>query len=392
MIIIEFLLITYFMYVTVYTAFFSVAALFYKSPTLPVHLRYTRFCVLIPAYKEDAVITSSAIRAMHQFYPRQCFDIVVIADQLQLTTLATLRETGVKVIEVNFERSTKVKALNEALRILPDTYDYAVILDADNLMKRDFLKKVNNLIQNHHYKAIQGQRMPKNEDNKLSFLDGLSEAINNHIYRQGATAVNVSASINGSGVAIEYNMLKEKLSAMDSIGGFDRELEVVMLREGVKVRYYKEAIVLDEKVSDIKTFQNQRRRWIASQYHYLSKYFYEGVVALARGHFAFFNTAVLRNIQLPRVLNLFLLTVVTFVLFLVRDYLALGYAWWPAMFAASIIAIVIAIPRSYYSLKNIAAISELPRVLFRMTVAIFKIKGANKTFIHTPHTVKAQEL
>ena len=391
MIILEFLLITYFMYVTVYTAFFSVAALFYKTPSLPVHLRYTRFCVLIPAYKEDAVITSSAIRAMHQFYPRHSFDVVVIADQLQLTTLATLRETGVKVIEVNFEHSTKVKALNEALRVLPDIYEYAVILDADNLMKRDFLKKVNNLIQNHHHKAIQGQRMPKNEDNKLSFLDGLSEAINNHIYRQGSTALNLSSSINGSGVAIEYNMLKEKLSAMNSIGGFDRELEVVMLRDGVKVYYYKEAIVLDEKVSDIKTFQNQRRRWIASQYHYLAKYFNEGIAALVRGHFAFFNAAVLRNIQLPRVLNLFLLTVLTLLFFTVRNYLALGYAWWPAMFVANVVAILLAIPRSYYSLKIIASISELPKVLVRMAVAMFKMKGANKTFIHTPHTVKAQE-
>lgn len=391
MIILEFLLLAYFLYVVAYTAFFSGAALFYRTPSLPVHLRYTRFCVLIPAYKEDAVITSSALRAMQQFYPRNSFDVVVIADQLSLSTIASLRETGVKVIEVHFEQSTKVKALNEAFRQLPETYDYAVILDADNLMKRDFLKKVNNLIQNEHYKAIQGQRMPKNDDNRLSFLDGLSEAINNHIYRQGSTAVDLSSSINGSGIAIDYKLVKEKLAAMDSIGGFDRELEVVMLREGVKVYYYKEAIVLDEKVTDIRTFQNQRRRWISSQYHYLGKYFNEGIIALVRGHFAFFNTAVLRNIQLPRLLNLCLLMLMTVMLFFVRDYLSLGYYWWPAMLAVNVLAILVAIPRSFYSAKILASLIELPGVFIRMALVMFRMKGANKTFIHTPHNVKPQE-
>jgi cellulose synthase/poly-beta-1,6-N-acetylglucosamine synthase-like glycosyltransferase len=391
MILLEFFLLAYFLYVVLYTGFFSVAALFYRTPNLPIHLRYARFCVMLPAYKEDAVITASAQRAMQQFYPKNSFDVVVIADQLSLSTIASLRETGVKVIEVNFEKSTKVKALNEAFRQLPETYDYAVILDADNLMKRDFLRKVNNLIQNQHHKAIQGQRMPKNDENRLSFLDGLSEAINNHIYRQGSTAVKLSASINGSGIAIDYKLVKEKLAEMNSIGGFDRELEVVMLREGVKVFYYKDAIVLDEKVSDIKTFQNQRRRWISSQYHYLGKYFNEGVSALVRGHFAFFNTAVLRNIQLPRLLNLCLLGLLTFALYFVRNYLSLGYYWWPAMLAVNILAILIAIPRSFYSVKILSSLLELPGVFLKMALLMFRIKGANKTFIHTPHSVKTQE-
>ena len=61
---------------------------------------------------------------------------------------------------------------------------------------------------------------------------------------------------------------------MDSVGGFDRELELLLLREGIKVYYYEEAIVLDEKVSKSSTFQNQRKRWIYSQYFYLRKVIY----------------------------------------------------------------------------------------------------------------------
>jgi cellulose synthase/poly-beta-1,6-N-acetylglucosamine synthase-like glycosyltransferase len=391
MIVVEILLLAYFFYVVAYTAFFSVAGHFYRVPPLPVHLRYTRFCVMIPAYKEDAVILSTARRALLQFYPRKCYDVVVIADQLQQATVKSLSEIGIKVIEVQFEQSTKVKALNEAFKSLPDSYDYAVILDADNLMRRDFLRRVNNLIQNKHYEAIQGQRMPKNQENKISFLDGLSEAINNHIYRQGAAAVGLSASINGSGIAIQYQLLKEKLSTMYSIGGFDRELEVLMLRENIRVYYYKEAVVLDEKVSDIKAFQNQRRRWISSQYHYLGKYFREGMQALVGGYFAFFNTTVLRNIQLPRLLNLCLLTILTLVLLPLRLWLQLGYAWWPAMLATQIGAMMLAIPRDFYSKRFFASLSEIPGVFVRMVILMFRMKDANKKFIHTPHGVQTQE-
>ena len=391
MIVLEILLLAYFFYVVAYTAFFSIAAHFYRVPPLPVHLRYSRFCVMIPAYKEDAVILSTARRALLQFYPRKCYDIVVIADQLMPATVATLTEIGIKVIEVQFEQSTKVKALNEAFQRLPEIYDYAVILDADNLMKRDFLRKVNNLIQNKHYEAIQGQRMPKNEENKISFLDGLSEAINNHIYRQGAAAVGLSSSINGSGIAIQYPLLKEKLSTMNSIGGFDRELEVLMLREGIGVYYFKDAIVLDEKVSDIKAFQNQRRRWISSQYYYLRKYFREGMQALVRGYFAFFNTAVLRNIQLPRLLNLCLLAIITVLLLPARQWLQVGYIWWPLLLGVQIGAIMLAIPRHFYSKRFITAMSELPGVFVRMAILMFRMKDANKKFIHTPHGVQTQE-
>ena len=177
---------------------------------------------------------------------------------------------------------------------------------------------------------------------------------------------------------------------MNSIGGFDRELEVLMLREGVKVVYFREAVVLDEKVGDMKTFQNQRRRWIASQYFYLQKYFGEGMAALVHGDFTFFNTAVLRNIQLPRLLNLCLLVVVTALMWLVRPWLTLGYAVWPILLAVQVIAILLAIPREYYSKRFFASMRDLPGVFIRMAILMFKMKDANKKFIHTPHGVKTQ--
>lgn len=386
----EIILLAYFVYVVLYTAVFSFGGLFYKTHVSNSESRYFRFCVLIPSYKEDAVILDVAEKNLRQNFPQDSFDIVVIADSLQQSTVAALRRLPIRVIEVFFESSTKVKSLNTALGELPDHYDYAVILDADNIMEPDFLRKMNGELLRGNFKAVQGQRKPKNQNNTLSFLDGVSEAINNHVYRQGSAALGLSASINGSGIAFDYALLKRKLGGMNSIGGFDRELELLLLKDGINVHYFKSAVVLDEKVSQTKAFQNQRKRWISSQYFYLKKYFSEGVAALLRGNFTFFNSAVLRNIQLPRLLNIGLLTVLTIALFFVRTELYFGYDIWLALFIIHTAAVFVSIPREFYTRQMLASFAALPGLFFRMFLLLFKLKGANKKFIHTPHGVAGE--
>lgn len=387
MLIIELILLSYFVYVVAYTATFSFAGLFYKPQQLPFDPPQQKFCVLIPSYKEDAVILDTARKALNQSYPKELFDVVVIADSLHHATVSKLKELPLKVFVVEFEKSTKVKSLNKALSQLHG-YDYAVILDADNVMAYGFLASMNALFAARGYKAIQGQRKPKNEENSLAFLDGISEYINNHIYRQGSTALGMSSSINGSGIAFDFKLLKKHLSTMTSIGGFDRELELLMLKDGARVYYHQDAVVFDEKVSQDKAFQNQRRRWIASQYFYLRKYFKDGMTALFKRDFVFFNSSILRNIQLPRLLNIGLLFLVCAGFFFVRTRLNINYLVWPALFLLNGLAIATAIPKKYYSARLLVSLFRLPLLFAKMTSLLFKMKGANSRFLHTPHQVK----
>src|ERR1035437_10023811 len=141
--ILQILLITGLGLPVVYIFVFSVAGLFYRQHTYPQQSRISKFAVLIPGYKEDAVIREVARDALLQDYPREHYDVIVIADSFQQDTLDYLKTLSIKVIEVSFDKSTKSKALNKALEQLSEKYDIAVILDADNLMARDFLSKVN---------------------------------------------------------------------------------------------------------------------------------------------------------------------------------------------------------------------------------------------------------
>jgi cellulose synthase/poly-beta-1,6-N-acetylglucosamine synthase-like glycosyltransferase len=380
---IEGVVLLYFIYVAGYTFVFSFAAHFYRNPRAKKG-KTNRFAVLIPAYKEDNVIISVAQNARNLNYDAASFRVVVIADQLQKKTVDTLRALPVDVVEVSFEQSTKVKSLNKALHDIGDSFDYAVILDADNIVLPDFLTLVND-VHNNGAGAVQGQRLPKNMDRNMAFLDGLSEAINNHIYRQGSSALGLSASISGSGVSFDYHVFKELLSGMTSVGGFDRELEILLINRGIKVVYCKNARVLDEKVEKANVFENQRKRWISSQYHYLGKYFKTGCIALLKGNFTYFNSAVLRNIQLPRLINLGLMTISAFLLYFIRDYLFFEYLIWPLLLGIMAFSMLISIPREFFSRKLLKAILQLPEMFFRMFLLLFRLGEANKKFIHTPH-------
>lgn len=380
----ELILLFYFAYVSLYSFILSIGGLFYRTriPAVATHKR--KMAVLIPAYKEDKVITGVAASALKQNYPAEKFDVVIIADSLKNETLAKLREMPVKVVEVFFEKSTKVKALNQAMAVIGDEYDCAVILDADNLMERDFLTKMNDLFE-VGYRAIQGKRDPKNDNNSMALLDGLSETINNFIYRQGTVALGGSASLNGSGMIFEYSVYKPIMAAMDSIGGFDRELELKLLEKNIKVHFAKHAVIYDEKVANTEVFEKQRKRWISSQFFYLKKYFNPGLKRALRGDLGFFNSAVLRNIQLPRLLNLGLLAVCTVAAFALARYTYFSPIVWLVLFAMSTLAILFAIPRSLYSMRLIKSILLVPTIFVKMFFLLFKLKGANKTFIHTPH-------
>jgi cellulose synthase/poly-beta-1,6-N-acetylglucosamine synthase-like glycosyltransferase len=220
----------------------------------------------------------------------------------------------------------------------------------------------------------------------MALLDGLSETINNFIYRQGSVAIGLSSSLIGSGMIFEYTVLKEILLPLDSIGGFDRELELNLIKRGIKIHYAKDAIVFDEKVESSEVFEKQRTRWLSSQFLYLRKYFAEGWRFLFKGNVNYFNCAILKNIQLPRLLNLGLLTISTFLSFVLVRYLHFSPYIWLVLFTLNIMSMLLAIPKKLYSWEMAKSILLIPGIFFKMFLLLFKLKGANKTFIHTPHT------
>ncbi|MFD2570940.1 glycosyltransferase [Spirosoma soli] len=343
---------------------------------------FRKIAVLIPAYKEDAVIVESVLVNLKQSYPTDRFDLIVIADSLQPTTLAELATLPIKVLEVSFEVSTVTKAINEALNWLPEgRYDIALVSDADNHMAPDFLMRVNTAFE-HGWQAVQGHRVAKNTNTSVAVLDAISEEINNHIFRKGSRALGLSSSIIGSGMAIDFKLMKAAMTDLHTIGGYDKELEKKIVLSGVKIGYLEQAFIYDEKVANRAVFEKQRTRWIAAQWQFLKFYSSVGISELLKGRIA----SAFKFIQafvLPRVMLLGLLAVCTCVGLLSSDVLLWGL---PLVSLITLcISLVISVPFYLWKRVTLRELLLIPALMLNFAKAIFNMRKAFKSFIHTPH-------
>lgn len=379
----QWILFGYLFITTMYIFIFAFAGLFPHKKPKTKDDKVRKFAVMIPGYKEDEIIVEVCEDALHQDYPQDKYDVIAICDSYQPETIAALKKLPIKVIEVSFEKSTKAKALNKAMETLGNEYEVALILDADNLMEENFVTKMNRAFQTG-YKAVQGHRVAKNMDTNFAILDAISEDINNHIFRKGSRIMGVSSAIIGSAMAFEYNFFKELMKDVHAIGGFDKEIDLKMCRDGITIEYIEDAYCFDEKVQKAEVFQHQRRRWLSAQIVYFKRFFIKSFIAfITKGNIDFFNKAF-HTFLPPRILLLGFMGII-FLISLIF-YPAPMAILWIKLFALVFITFIISIPRKFYSMKTLNAIISLPKGFFLMFMSLLKVKGANQKFLHTKHT------
>ncbi|RAJ93993.1 cellulose synthase/poly-beta-1,6-N-acetylglucosamine synthase-like glycosyltransferase [Larkinella arboricola] len=351
-----------------------------STTRLPVRIR--RIAVLVPAYKEDKVILDSVQANLQQTYPSDSYDIYVIADSFRPETLQQLSHFRVNVLVVSFEQSTVQKSLTKALELLPQgVYDIVLVSDADNHMAPDFLHRVN-LAFDSGWRAVQGHRVAKNTNTSVAVFDAMNEEVNNHLFRKGQRALGFSASLIGSGMAFEPDTMKRAMGQIRSVGGYDKELEMLLLTEGIRIAYLNDALIYDEKVQNLEVFEHQRARWIAAQIHFVKLYFGTGIRQLLRGNLHAFNGLV-KGFLIPRILYLALLSFGTFL------GLVLGlqpvFQFFGLLLAMLIFTLLTSTPGYLWKKISIRDLLTLPVLIFRMIRSLLKVKTASKKFMHTPH-------
>lgn len=366
----------------IYLFIFSAAGKFYHENTSSTNEQLSSFVIYIPSYKEDSVILGTAAEALKLNYPPEKFHIVIIADSLRPQTVEKLKLMPLQVVEVVFEKSTKAKALNRAIEETTGNFDYAIVFDADNVGESDYLHQMNNAFK-RGCKVVQGQRTAKNQDTPMALLDTISEAINNHIFRKGHRMLGLSSAIIGSAMGLEFQLYKSVMAKITAIGGFDKEMELSLLKDRITIDYAETAIVYDEKVQKTEVFEKQRKRWLSAQLNYLRKHALSGIVQLiTKGNIDYFDK-VFQMAIIPRVMLLALLPV-SFVVSLLPGG-APSPLYWLAIWVTGYFSILLAVPGKYYNRRLLNALAKLPEGIFSTFKILFKLKGANKSFIHTPH-------
>lgn len=364
-----------------YLLFFAIASRFRPhliDETFETDKRH-RFLVLFPAYKEDRVIVSSVSDFLKQDYPAGLYDVVVISDHMQPETDNALRNLGVRVLEAAYQNSSKAKAMALAMQEIPSgRYDAVVIMDADNTTVPHFLARINNVFA-QGFATIQAHRTSKRVFTEIALLDAVSEEINNGFFRSGHNAVRLSAALSGSGMVISEPDFRRYVPQLKTAGE-DKELEALILKENRgHIVYIPDLPVYDEKTQKQEAISNQRRRWIAAQFGALRTSLPDFPKALIQGNRDYCDK-ILQWMLPPRLIQL--AAVFGFTLLFTLLSPSAGIKWW-ILSLMQVAAMILPVPRELMTGRLLKALMRVPVLALIMTGNLFKLKGANKKFIHT---------
>lgn len=254
--------------------FFAVSSLVHRKK-FPSSEEKCRFGLIISAKDEENVIPRLINSIRSTDYPQDKLDIFIIAHNCKDNTASVAKELGANVIVFNdLKANTLGYAYQYAFKqINIHDYDGFLILNADNIVSKNYFTKMNDAFVHFDKKcAITSFR------HSLNIKDGVMPAM--YAYYFSASCVltfvgrenfNVSTRITGCGYIIPTCMLENGWNYTSITE--DIEFSADKTLEGNTIHYVDEAVFYDEQPTRFKTMWNQRLRWAKGQNTVSKKYF-----------------------------------------------------------------------------------------------------------------------
>lgn len=241
-----------------------------------------RFMAIIPAHNEAAVVANLIESLKNQNYPKELYDIYVIADNCTDNTAEVARNAGAIVYE-RFDENKKTKGFALqwflAQKIEENApYDAFCIFDADNIADENFLKAMNKkLCQGEN--VVQGYRDIKNPtDNWITAGYAIFYWTMNRFYHLARYNLGLSPLLNGTGFMVRFDIIKPTGWDTNTLTE-DIEFSLKNIIEGRKLGWATDAIVYDEQPTGFKQSWSQRSRWTVGHIQCMKEY--TGLLAVA---------------------------------------------------------------------------------------------------------------
>lgn len=224
-----------------------------------------RFALVIAAHNEERVIAHIIESLSKQNYPRDLYDIFVIADNCTDRTAEIAENHGAYVYKrFDSEKRGKGYALEwmfEKIFTMGDKYDAIGVFDADNLVSANYLMEMNKKLCKGH-KVVQGYIDSKNPfDSWITCSYSIAFWLSNRIYQLPRHYLGLSCGLCGTGFCIDINILKQIGWGATCLTE-DLEFTMKLALNGLKVSWAHNAVVYDEKPLTLKQSWNQRKRWM----------------------------------------------------------------------------------------------------------------------------------
>lgn len=234
-----------------------------------------KFMAVIPAHNEESVIKNLVDSLQEQDYPRELYDIYVIADNCNDNTAQIAKDAGAIVLKrFDEEHKTKGFALNWFLQQKIEEnadYDAMCVFDADNIVDKNFLKNMNKkLCQGED--VVQGYRDIKNPtDSWITAGYAIFYWTMHRFYHLARYNLGLSPLLNGTGFMVKFDVLKP--NGWDTVTlTEDIEFSLKRIIQGKRLGWSTDAIVYDEQPVGFSQSWSQRSRWTVGHMQCIKEY------------------------------------------------------------------------------------------------------------------------
>ena len=240
-----------------------------------------RFAVIVAAHNEELVVGNIIKNLKLLNYPKDMYDILVIADNCDDNTAKVALDNGALVYE-RFDKVKRGKGFSlewmfEKIYKMGRKYDAVCIFDADNLASPNFLMEMNKQLSMGH-KVIQGYLDSKNPtDSWIAANNSIAFWIGNRLFQLPRYYMGLSCVLGGTGLVVSTDILKDIGWGATCLTE-DLEFTLKLVLKGMRVYWAHDAIIYDEKPLTLQQSWKQRTRWMQGQCDCIIRFFNDLVV------------------------------------------------------------------------------------------------------------------
>jgi exopolysaccharide biosynthesis WecB/TagA/CpsF family protein len=226
--------------------------------------------VLVPAHDEELLIARCVGSLLDQTYPRDLYQVVVIADNCSDDTAARAAASGAKVM---VREQPDARGKGQALRWAMDQVlaaspapDAVVIVDADSIADRGLLAALERELTAGHAAVQADYTVLANPGSPRSELVAAGFLLFHRVRLSGRAALGMPASLVGNGMLFSRELLEAH--PWDAFTGVeDLEYTIRLRLAGIRPRFAADAVVSGPMPVSHAGADRQRLRWEGGRFN-----------------------------------------------------------------------------------------------------------------------------